>query len=133
MRQTDNHSHVILVVDDQEANRELLHAILSCRGYGVIEARDGLEAVKIAKSERPNLIIMDLSMPVMDGFEAVRLLREVPEIRDVPIIACTAHDTRSHCVQAIGVGCNDFLPKPIDFTQLDYMLEQFLKAGSPSH
>ncbi len=133
MQQTDNHSHVILVVDDQEANRELLHALLGSRGYGVIEARDGLEAVKIAKSERPDLILMDLSMPVMDGFEAVRLLREVPEVREVPIIACTAHDTRSHCVQAIGVGFNDFLPKPIDFTQLDYMLEQFLKAGSPGH
>ena len=126
MRQTNSHSHVILVVDDQEVNRELLHFILSCRGYGVIEARDGLEAVKIAKSECPDLILMDLSMPVMDGFEAVRLLREVPEVRDVPVIACTAHDTPSHRVQATGVGCNDFLPKPIDFTQLDYMLEQFL-------
>ncbi len=66
MRQTINHSHVILVVDDQEANRELLHVILGGMGYGVIEARDGLEAIKIAKSEGPDLILMDLSMPVMN-------------------------------------------------------------------
>ncbi len=99
----------------------------------MIEARDGLEAIKIATSKCPDLILMDLSMPVMDGFEAVRLLREVPEVRDVPIIACTAHDTTSHRVQAVGVGCNDFLPKPIDFTRLDYLLRQFLKARSPGH
>jgi len=129
MGEGDKSCHVILVVDDNESNRELLSVFLSCSGYDVIEARDGLEAVKVAKSECPDLIIMDLSMPVMDGFGAVRLLREVPEVREVPVIACTAHDTSTHRLQAMAVGFSEFLPKPIDFTQLDFLLGQFLRAA----
>jgi CheY-like chemotaxis protein len=126
MGQKDKSCHVILVVDDCESNRELLSVYLSVSGYEVIEACDGLEAVKVATSECPDLIIMDLSMPVMDGFGAVRLLRQVSEVREVPVIACTAHDTSTHRLQAMGVGFNEFLPKPIDFTQLDFILGQFL-------
>jgi CheY-like chemotaxis protein len=126
MGQKDKSCHVILVVDDCESNRELLSVYLSVSGYEVIEACDGLEAVRVATSECPDLIIMDLSMPVMDGFGAVRLLRQVSEVREVPVIACTAHDTSTHRLQAMGVGFNEFLPKPIDFTQLDFMLGQFL-------
>ena len=121
--------HLILVVDDSDSNRELLSVYLSVNGYEVIEACDGLEAVKLATSECPDLIIMDLSMPVMDGFGAVRLLRQVSGVREVPVIACTAHDTSTHRVQAIGVGFNEVLSKPIDFTQLDFMLGQFLEAA----
>jgi CheY-like chemotaxis protein len=126
MGQKDKSCHVILVVDDCESNRELLSVYLTVSGYEVIEACDGLEAVRVATSECPDLIIMDLSMPVMDGFGAVRLLRQVSEVREVPVIACTAHDTSTHRLQAMGVGFNEFLPKPIDFTQLDFMLGQFL-------
>lgn len=126
MGQKDKSCHVILVVDDCESNRELLSVYLTVSGYEVIEACDGLEAVRVATSECPDLIIMDLSMPVMDGFGAVRLLRQVSEVREVPVIACTAHDTSTHRVQAMGVGFNEFLSKPIDFAQLDFMLGQFL-------
>ena len=129
MGERDKSCHVILVVDDNESNRELLCLFLSCSGYDVIEARDGLEAVKVATSECPDLIIMDLSMPVMDGFGAVRLLRQVPEVREVPVIACTAFDTSTHRLQAMAVGFNEFLSKPIDFTQLDFLLGQFLRAA----
>jgi CheY-like chemotaxis protein len=129
MGQRDKSCHVILVVDDNESTREILNLFLSRGGYDVIEACDGLEAVKVATSECPDLIIMDLSMPVMDGFGAVRLLREVPEVREVPVIACTAHDTSTHRLQAMAVGFNEFLPKPIDFTKLDSLLGQFLKAA----
>jgi CheY-like chemotaxis protein len=129
MRQEDQSSQLILVVDDNESIRGLLRAFLSDSGYKVIEACDGLEAVKIATSECPDLIIMDLSMPLMDGFGAVRVLREVPEVREVPVIACTALDTTTHRVQAMDVGFNEFLPKPIDFNRLDSLLEQFLKRG----
>ena len=78
--------------------------------------------------ECPDLIIMDLSMPVMDGFGAVRLLREVPGLRQVPIIACSAHDTSTHRIQALDVGFNEFLAKPIDFNQLMYV-SGLLKAA----
>jgi CheY-like chemotaxis protein len=125
----DNCSHVILVVDDQESNRELLSTILIHLGYRVIEAADGLEAVKLAKRECPDLIIMDLSMPVIDGFGALRLLRDVPQIREVPVVACTAHDTSTHKHQALSVGFNEFLTKPIDFRKLSGVLNQFLKAA----
>lgn len=133
MGQRNNSCHVILVVDDNEINRELLNVYLSNVGYKVLEAGDGLEAVRVATSECPDLIIMDLSMPVLDGFGAVRLLREVPEIREVPVIACTAHETSTHRVQALQVGFDEFLPKPIDFTQLTYVLDQFLKAAGANN
>ncbi|HVQ39477.1 MAG TPA: response regulator [Pyrinomonadaceae bacterium] len=120
---------VILVVDDQECNRDLLNTILGTMGYEVLVADNGVDAVKIVASEVPDLIIMDLSMPVMDGFGAVRLMREVPGIREVPVIACSAHDTSTHRVQALGVGFDEFLPKPIDFNELDFLLRRFLKAA----
>jgi CheY-like chemotaxis protein len=129
MNQSEKSFHLILVVDDNEANRELLNVFLCGMGYSVIEARDGLEAVEVATSECPDLIIMDLSMPVLDGFGAMRLLREVPAVREVPAIACTAQDTSSHRLQALGVGFNEFLPKPIDFTRLTSLLNQFLQAA----
>jgi len=120
---------VILIVDDNEGIRELLNLFLSSSGYNVIEASNGLEAVKIATGECPDLIIMDLAMPVMDGYGAVRLLREVPEIRHVPIVACTAYDTATHRIQAMRVGFNEFLTKPIDFTRLNFLIDRFLKAA----
>jgi CheY-like chemotaxis protein len=118
---------VILVVDDQPDNRELLNIFLSGLGYGVVVACNGLEAIKAAMLDCPDLIIMDLCMPVMDGFNAVRILREMPETSAVPVVACTAHDTYE--VQALSVGFNEVLTKPIDFKRLNYMLEQFLKAA----
>ncbi|HEV7398346.1 MAG TPA: response regulator [Pyrinomonadaceae bacterium] len=129
MGQKDKSCHVILVVDDNENNRELLSVFLSGSGYNVIEARDGLEAVKVASSQYPDLIIMDLSMPLLDGFGAVRLLREVPKVCEVPVIACTAHDTSTYRLQASAVGFNGFLGKPIDFSQLDFLLDRFLKTA----
>jgi CheY-like chemotaxis protein len=129
MSERENSCGVILIVDDHEGNRELLHVFLSMNGYNVIEAGNGLEAVKVATRERPDLIIMDLAMPVMDGYGAVRILREVPEIRDVPIVACTAHDTPTHRVQAMMVGFNEFLTKPIDFIKLNFIVDRFLKTA----
>jgi len=129
MSETDNCSRVILVVDDYEANREILNLFLSAMGYDVIEACNGLEAVKVATSACPDLIIMDLGMPVMDGYGAVRLLREVPTICDVPIVACTAYDTATHRAQAETVGFNEFLTKPIDFCLLNSVVARFHKAA----
>lgn len=124
----ENH-HLILVVDDYECNRELLRMFLSTSGYIVIEAANGLEAVKIATRISPDLIIMDLAMPVLDGYGAVRLLREVPKLCEVPIVACTAYDTSTHRAHAMSLGFNEFLTKPIDFMQLDVVIDRFLKAA----
>jgi CheY-like chemotaxis protein len=129
MSERDNSCPVILVVDDHEGNREFLNAFLSGCGYNVIEAGDGLEAVKLATNANPDLIIMDLAMPVMDGFGAVQLLRKVPEICEVPIVACTAYDTSTHRTQAMSVGFDEFLTKPIDFQELNLVLDRFLKAA----
>lgn len=129
MAQKETSCRVILVVDDHEDNRELLKAFLSGLGYDVVEACNGLEAVKVATRISPDLIIMDLSMPVMDGFNAVRILREIPETSAVPVVACTAYTTASYKVQALSVGFDEFLTKPIDFTHLNYVLEQFLEAA----
>ena len=118
-----------MVVDDNEDNRELLNFFLSRNGFKIIEASNGLEAVRFALSTRPDLIIMDLSMPVMDGYTAVRLLRQVPQVSDVPIVACTSYDTATHRTQAIQVGFNEFLSKPIDFTELNSVVDRFLKTA----
>jgi CheY-like chemotaxis protein len=129
MRENKQSSAVILVVDDNESNREVLSVFLSTSGYIVIEACNGVEAVRLATSECPDLIIMDLSMPVMDGFGAIRILRNVPEVCEVPIVACTAHDTSTHRAQAMSVGFDEFLTKPIDFARLDFVVDRFLKAA----
>jgi CheY-like chemotaxis protein len=129
MREKGESSGVILVVDDNETNRELLSVFLTASGYSVIEACNGIEAVKVATTACPDLIIMDLAMPVMDGYGAVRLLRAVPEVCEVPIVACTAHDTSTHRDQAMKVGFNEFLTKPIEFGQLDFVLDRFLNAA----
>lgn len=124
MSKRDNYYGLILVADDNEGNRDVLNLFLSASGYRVLEACDGLEAVALATNSRPNLILMDLSMPVMDGFTAIRLIRETPEISDIPIIACTAH--HSYRLQALGAGFNEFLTKPLDFTLLDKTLGRLL-------
>jgi CheY-like chemotaxis protein len=127
MRQS-NDSRVILVVDDQAGNREVLRVFLIWSGYNVVEAGNGLDAVNIAAKDCPDLIFMDLAMPVMDGFKAVRRLREFPQTRDVPIVAYTAYDTAGHREQALRTGFNEFLTKPIDFKKVESILDRFLNG-----
>ena len=129
MSKKDHSPPVILVVDDSDAIREVLNIVLSERGYNVVQAADGHEAVEIATRGCPDLILMDLSMPVLDGYGAVQLLREVPETSNVPIVACTSHDTSEHRTKAFALGFNEYLTKPIDFFQLDNLVCRFLKAG----
>ena len=109
-------------MDDQAGNREILRAFLSWRGYTVIEATNGQEAVQLMTTAGPDLIIMDLAMPVMDGFAATRILRQSTK---VPIIACTAFDTPHHRARALQLGFNDFLPKPVSFDTLASMWNNF--------
>ena len=119
----------ILVVEDSEDSREVLRHILRAIGYGVLEAANGEQGVQVYKEKHPDLILMDLSMPVLDGYGAVRQIRELEEIDRVPIIALSAHGTADHRAKAMAVGFNEYLTKPIDFLQLETVLHRFLKAS----
>jgi two-component system cell cycle response regulator DivK len=129
MVRTDDTQPVIMVVDDSEDVRDLLKTALVLRGYRVLEAVNGREAVDIARNHCPDLILMDLSMPVLDGFAATRMIREATEVCNVPIVAFSAHNTSDHHAKAFAVGFNEYLTKPVNFERLESVLHRFLKAA----
>ena len=108
----------ILLVEDNEMNRDMLSRRLARRGYQVVIALDGDQGVAMARSEAPDLILMDMSLPVLDGWEAARQLKATPETRAIPIIALTAHAMVGDREKAIEAGCNDYDTKPIEFPRL---------------
>lgn len=108
----------ILLVEDNEMNRDMLSRRLERKGYRVIPAHDGGEGRALAHSENPDLILMDMSLPVMNGWELTRLLKSDPETREIPIIALTAHALATDRTKAIEAGCDDYDTKPIDFGRL---------------
>lgn len=113
----------VLVVDDTIANRVLLKRILHLHGFAVLEAKDGREAVEIAIQERPVLILMDLSMPILDGFEATRQIKGHDQTKMIPIVAVSAHCGDSEQFsKALEAGCLDCLPKPIEFDKVTALL-----------
>ena len=117
----------VLLVEDTEDNRFMMRRLLEMTGYSVVEAMNGEEAVKLAKSESPSLILMDLSLPVIDGLAATRLIRKLPECKSTPIIAVSAHDTSDFQSEAIEAGCNTYVTKPIDFAELEDLIAKLLK------
>jgi CheY-like chemotaxis protein len=117
----------VLLVEDTEDNRFMMRRLLEMTGYRVVEAMNGEEAVKIAKAESPHLILMDLSLPVIDGLAATRLIRRLPKFKSTPIIAVSAHDTSDFQSEAIEAGCNTYLTKPIDFNELEQLIVQLLR------
>jgi CheY-like chemotaxis protein len=117
----------VLLVEDTEDNRFMMRRLLEMAGYDVIEAMNGEEAVKLAESECPQLILMDLSLPVIDGLAATRLIRKLPHCGSTPIIAVSAHDTSDFQSEAIEAGCNSYVTKPIDFNDLEELIEQLLQ------
>jgi len=118
----------VLLVEDTEDNRFMMRRLLEMAGYHVIEAMNGEEAVKLAKTGSPRLILMDLSLPVIDGLAATRLIRKLPELESVPIIAVSAHDTSDFQSEAIEAGCNSYVTKPIDFNELEELIAHLLKS-----
>ncbi len=108
----------ILLVEDNEMNRDMLSRRLARRGYQVVIALDGEQGLTMARSEAPDLILMDMSLPVLDGWEAARQLKAAPETRAIPIIALTAHAMVGDREKAIEAGCNDYDTKPIEFPRL---------------
>lgn len=118
-----------MVVDDCEDIRSMLRFVLDSRGYRVVEAANGQEALELARKECPSLILMDLSMPVLDGFGAVRCMREIEQMCNVPVVAISAHNTSDHRAKAFAVGFNDYLTKPLDFSHLVSLINRLLQPA----
>ena len=108
----------ILLVEDNEMNRDMLARRLERQGYQVVIAVDGDQGVRLAQAEAPDLILMDMSLPVLDGWEATRQLRALPATQTIPIIALTAHAMAGDREQALQAGCDDYDTKPIEFARL---------------
>ena len=120
----------ILLVEDNEMNRDMLSRRLARRGYEVAVALDGEQGVAMAKSEAPALILMDMSLPVLDGWEATRQLKGAEPTRAIPVIALTAHAMAGDREKAIAAGCDDFDTKPVEFTRLLEKIEALLGRAS---
>jgi two-component system, cell cycle response regulator DivK len=108
----------ILLVEDNEMNRDMLSRRLARRGFEIVMAIDGGQAVAMAEGERPNLILMDMSLPVIDGWEATRRIKAAETTRHIPIIALTAHAMSGDRDKALGAGCDDYDTKPIEMARL---------------
>jgi len=117
----------ILIVEDYEDTRLCMRFLIESYGYRVLEAINGLEAVDCLRDNFPDLILMDISMPVMDGLTATRTIRTFRRNAEIPIIAVTAHGHRFY-EKAIEAGCTDLIEKPVDFDSLESVLSQYLKA-----
>lgn len=122
---------LILVVEDFEDNRFMICRLLEMSGYRVAEASDGEEAIEMARRVRPDLILMDLSLPSVDGLSATREIRR-QTTRHIPIIAVSAHDTSDFHENALAGGCDEYVTKPIDFEQLETTLARLLNRAPAS-
>mgnify|MGYP001228055318 CR=1 FL=1 len=116
----------ILIVEDNEDNMTLVRDVLASRGYMVIEAVDGQQGLELAMTQRPDLIIMDLSLPLLDGWEVVRQLKADPELRRIPVVALTAHAMVGDREKALDAGCDDYLAKPIRLAMLIAKVKEFV-------
>ena len=122
----------VLLVEDQEDNRDMLSRRLVKRGYEVAIAVDGAEGVEKARSEAPDLILMDMSLPVMDGWEATRILKAEDGTRSIPVVALTAHAMSTDREKAFEAGCDAYETKPIELPRLLETMEKLLQTQSKS-
>ena len=116
----------ILLVEDNEMTRDMISRRLIRRSFDVVMAADGRQGVEMARSERPDLILMDLSMPVVDGWTAARLLKDNPETQDIPIIALTAHAMAGDRRKALDAGCDEYEAKPVELPRLLEKMQRLL-------
>ena len=120
-------SKKILIVEDNQDNRELLIKILKVKGFRIIEAVDGEDALQKVSVERPDLILMDISIPKIDGYEVTRRLKNQPDFQNIPIIALTAHAMKGDREKASKAGCDGYITKPINIRELPNQIIGFLK------
>ena len=128
----NNPASRILLVEDNEMNRDMLSRRLSRRGYDVSIAVDGAQGMEMAAGMMPDLILLDMSLPVLDGWEAARRLKANPELCQIPIIALTAHAMSDDRTKAISAGCDEYDTKPVEFTRLLQKVEAMLNRPRPA-
>ena len=121
-------SPVVMLVEDFQDTREIMRKMLELSGCRVVEAANGQEAIELSQQGGLDLVLMDLNMPVLDGFTATLRIREYERTRDVPVVAVTAYDTEEMRAAAGAVGCCDYVLKPLDPARLDALLKQLLPA-----
>ncbi|HIK56570.1 MAG TPA: response regulator [Synechococcales cyanobacterium M55_K2018_004] len=120
----------ILLVEDNEMNRDMLSRRLERRGFEIRIAVDGAEGVALAQQELPDLILMDMSLPVMDGWTATRQLKTIPQTQAIPVIALTAHAMAGDLERCLAAGCDDYDTKPVDFPRLMNKIQALLGEGA---
>lgn len=120
----------VLLVEDTEDNRVMMRSLLEMSGYQVSEAVNGAEAVAKAELEGPEIILMDLSLPLIDGLAATRRIRQLPRLGSIPIIAVSAHDTIDFHAEALAAGCDAYITKPIDYGELENLIERLLDKAA---
>lgn len=118
----------ILVVEDNEMNLDMLSRRLSRRGFEILIATDGAQGVALAQEEKPDLILMDMSLPVLDGWQATRQIKANPEIKHIPVIALTAHAIAGDREKCLAAGCDEYESKPIKFPTLMEKIEMFISV-----
>jgi len=123
---------LFLVVEDFEDSRFMMRRLLEMAGYDVLEASDGEQAVTMAVEAKPVLILMDLSLPKLDGLAATRKIRQKKGLKRVPIVAVSAHDSPESRTEALEAGCDEYVTKPIDFDNLHAILQRFMNQAKPS-
>ena len=116
----------ILLVEDNEMNRDMLKRRLERRNFTVLVAVDGVQGVEMTKSEMPDIVLMDMSLPEMDGWQATRQLKADEAVKSIPVIALTAHAMSGDREKALEAGCDDYETKPIDFERLLEKINQFI-------
>lgn len=119
--------YTILVIEDFSDARDLMRLVLEAEGYRVVVASNGLDGIETARREKPDAILMDMSMPFLDGCQATKSIRQLPNLRNIPIIACSAYNQWSWRSKAILAGCTDFLTKPIELSLLLATLSRYLR------
>ena len=126
----ENKVETVLLVEDTEDNRQMMGRLLELSGFRVVEATNGQEAVEVAARENPKIILMDLSLPFIDGLAATRRIRDLPGLKNVPIVAVSAHDTADFHHEALAAGCDAYLTKPIDFSELEEVMHRMMSRAN---
>lgn len=127
MSGNDDEGRLILVVEDNQDSRELVVKILRAKGYRLIEAKDGGEALQRLGEEKPDLVLMDISIPKVDGLEVTRRIRQQEHLKDIPIIALTAHAMKGDREKALDAGCDGYISKPINVRELVEQIKPFIR------
>ncbi|HZV47908.1 MAG TPA: response regulator [Thermodesulfovibrionales bacterium] len=122
----------VLIVEDNEDNRELVVKVLKNKGYITVEAEDGEEAIEKAVSEKPDLILLDISIPKLDGYEVAKRLKSLEEFKEIPIVAFTAHAMKGDREKVIAAGFEGYISKPVNIRELPNQIRSFIRGKRES-